>query len=118
MAGLALVMHDLGYKVSGSDIEQHTFTQEPLLAAGIEVLPFAAKNINAGLTIVKGNAFKEDHPEVKRALELNLKIMSYPDTLAELLPQYTSIGVAGAHGKTSTTGLMAHVLGGVLLPAT
>lgn len=114
MAGLALVMHDLGYKVSGSDIEQHTFTQEPLLAAGIEVLPFAAKNIHAGLTIVKGNAFKEDHPEVKRALELNLKIMSYPDTLAELLPQYTSIGVAGAHGKTSTTGLMAHVLGGVL----
>lgn len=114
MAGLALVMHDLSYNVSGSDIEQHTFTQEPLLAAGIEVLPFAAENIHEGLTIVKGNAFKEDNPEVKRALELGLPIMSYPDTLAELLPQYTSIGVAGVHGKTSTTGLMAHVLGGVL----
>lgn len=113
MAGLALVMHDLGYKVMGSDIEKYTFTQEPLLNAGIEVLNFAPENIKTGMTIIKGNAFKEDNVEVAKALELNVPMQSYPDTLGMLLGDYTSIGIAGAHGKTSTTGLMAHVLGGV-----
>lgn len=113
MAGLALVMHDLGYKVLGSDIKKHTFTQEPLEQKGIEILDFDPNNIKKDYIVVKGNAFKQDNVEVQKAEELGVKIQSYPDTLAEILKDYTSIGIAGAHGKTSTTGIMAHVLSGV-----
>ncbi|MDN6028320.1 MAG: UDP-N-acetylmuramate--L-alanine ligase [Lactobacillus sp.] len=114
MASLARILHDLGYQVAGSDIAKHTFTQEPLLAAGISVTTFAAEHIKAsGQVVVKGNAFEADNSEVKACLDLGVKWQSYPDTVEELIAQHTSIGIAGSHGKTSTTGLLAHVLGEV-----
>lgn len=113
MSALALVMHDLGFKVLGSDITKHTFTEDPLRAKGIEILPFDPANIKEDYVVVKGNAFKEDNPEVRQSLEMGVVVQSYPDTLSELLANYISIGVAGAHGKTSTTGIMAHCLGGL-----
>jgi UDP-N-acetylmuramate--alanine ligase len=65
MASLALILHDLGYKVAGSDIDKYTFTQDPLEAAGIEVASFSKDNIKgSGQVIVKGNAFKSDNIEV------------------------------------------------------
>ena len=99
--------------MAGSDIDKYTFTQRGLEQAGIEVLPFSAQNIKEGMTIVKGNAFGEDHEEIKRAKELGLKVQTYPETVEMLVTETTSIGVAGAHGKTSTSGLLAHVLSGV-----
>lgn len=114
MASLALVLHDLGYRVAGSDIEKYTFTQVPLEKAGIEVKNFDPKNIKSeGQIIVKGNAFKEDNPEVKSCLDQDVKWQSYPDTVEEIVQMHTSIGVSGTHGKTSTTSLLAHVLGEV-----
>ncbi|MDA3796640.1 UDP-N-acetylmuramate--L-alanine ligase [Lactobacillus delbrueckii] len=112
MASLALILHDLGYKVAGSDIDKYTFTQDPLEAAGIEVASFSKDNIKeSGQVIVKGNAFKSDNIEVAACEEKGVKWQSYPDTVEEIVQQYTSIGVAGSHGKTSTTGLLATVLG-------
>jgi UDP-N-acetylmuramate--alanine ligase len=61
--------------------------------------------------IVKGNAFKSDNIEVAACEEKGVTWQSYPDTVEEIVQQYTSIGVAGSHGKTSTTGLLATVLG-------
>lgn len=113
MSSLALLLHDKGLKVSGSDIEKYTFTQRGLEQAGIEILPFDEKNIHAGLTIVEGNAFGPDHPEIKKAHELELQICSYPAMVEKIIAENTSIGIAGSHGKTSTTGLLAHVLSGV-----
>ncbi|MFT8493592.1 MAG: Mur ligase family protein, partial [Liquorilactobacillus satsumensis] len=113
MSSLALLLHDKGLKVMGSDIEKYTFTQRGLELAGIKILPFAAENIKDGLTIIKGNAFGDDQPEIKRAHELGLQVITYPDFLEKIVENTTSIGIAGAHGKTSTTGLLAHVLGGV-----
>ncbi|MDK6809798.1 UDP-N-acetylmuramate--L-alanine ligase [Ligilactobacillus agilis] len=113
MSSLALILKDKGCKVAGSDIDKYTFTQRGLEQAGIEVLPFSAQNIKEGMTIVKGNAFGEDHEEIKRAKELGLKVQTYPETVEMLVTETTSIGVAGAHGKTSTSGLLAHVLSGV-----
>lgn len=113
MSSLALILKDKGCKVAGSDIDKYTFTQRGLEQAGIEVLPFGAQNIKEGMTIVKGNAFGEDHEEIKRAKELGLKVQTYPETVEMLVTETTSIGVAGAHGKTSTSGLLAHVLSGV-----
>ncbi|KRL07022.1 UDP-N-acetylmuramate--L-alanine ligase [Liquorilactobacillus hordei] len=113
MSSLALLLHDKGLKVIGSDIEKYTFTQRGLELAGIKILPFDEKNIRKGLTIIQGNAFGDDHPEIKKAKEIGIKIITYPDFLEKIVEDTTSIGIAGAHGKTSTTGLLAHVLGGV-----
>lgn len=113
MSSLALILHDKGLKVEGSDITQYTFTQRGLEQAGIPVHPFDPENIRPGQTIIAGNSFTDDHPEIKKAHELDLPFYRYHEFLGELIKGYTSIGVAGAHGKTSTTGLLAHVLSGI-----
>ena len=110
MASLALILHDLGYRVAGSDIEKFTFTQVPLEKNGISVKPFAAENIKADQIVVKGNAFKSDNVEVKACEEKGISWQSYPDTVQEVIAMHTSIGVSGTHGKTSTTGLLAKVM--------
>lgn len=113
MAALARVLHDKGNQVLGSDIEKETFTQAPLLAAGIEILPFDPANLKPGMIVIQGNAFGDDHPEIKRAHELGLQVMSYPQAVENEVTNHTSIGIAGAHGKTSTTALLSHVLAAV-----
>ncbi|MCP3025349.1 UDP-N-acetylmuramate--L-alanine ligase [Halobacillus sp. A5] len=110
MSALAQILHDSGETVQGSDIDKHFFTEEVLTEKNIPVLPFSADNIEEGLTVIAGNAFKDDHAEIVKAKELGLPYYRYHEFLGEWLKQYTSIAVTGAHGKTSTTGLLSHVL--------
>lgn len=112
MASLALLLKDLGYEVAGSDIAKYTFTQVPLEKAGIPVTQFSPDNIkDSGQVIVKGNAFKNDNVEVKACEDKQIAWQSYPDTVEEIVQMHTSIGVSGTHGKTSTTGILARVMG-------
>ena len=115
MSALALILHDQGLQVAGSDIDEYTFTQKPLATAGIPMYSFDAANIKPGMTVIRGNAFNDDQVEVAAALALGdqINLVTYPDMVENLVKQFTSIGVAGAHGKTSTTGLLAHVLAGI-----
>ena len=113
MSSLALVLHEKGFKVQGSDVEEYFFTQRDLEKSGIPLMVFSPENITEGLTIIAGNAFPDTHEEVVRARELGLEIIRYHDFLAQLIQNFTSIGVTGSHGKTSTTGLLAHVLSGI-----
>lgn len=113
MSAMALVVKDMGCTVEGSDIEKYTFTQKGLEDAGIKVFTFNPNNIKKGMTLIVGNAFEDSQPEVVRAKELGLPIFRYPEFLGELIKGFTSIAVCGAHGKTSTTGLLAHVLSGI-----
>ncbi|MBL3529783.1 UDP-N-acetylmuramate--L-alanine ligase [Companilactobacillus zhachilii] len=113
MSALALILKDLGYEVQGSDIDKYTFTQRGLEQAGIKILPFDENNIHEGLTIVKGNAFNDDQVEIKKANDMHLSVITYPELVGKLVNDYTSIGIAGSHGKTSTTGLLAHTLSGI-----
>ena len=113
MSALALILKDLGYEVQGSDIDKYTFTQRGLEQAGIKILPFDEANIHEGLTIVKGNAFNDDQVEIKKANDMHLTVITYPELVGKLVSDYTSIGIAGSHGKTSTTGLLAHTLSGI-----
>ncbi|WP_042223160.1 UDP-N-acetylmuramate--L-alanine ligase [Oceanobacillus manasiensis] len=110
MSALAQILHDSGERVQGSDVEKHFFTQEALEAKNIPILPFSATNIKEDCTIIAGNAFSDDQIEIKEAKRQGLTFYRYHEFLGEWLKQYTSIAVTGAHGKTSTTGLLAHVL--------
>ncbi|EEU31156.1 UDP-N-acetylmuramate--L-alanine ligase [Limosilactobacillus coleohominis 101-4-CHN] len=113
MAALARVLNDLGNHVEGSDITKETFTQAPLEKAGIQIHEFDPANLKKGMVVVQGNAFGDDHPEIVRAKELGLTIQTYPQTVEQVIESNTSVGIAGAHGKTSTTGLLSHVLSNV-----
>lgn len=110
MSSLALVMHSLGYEVQGSDREAYLFTEDKLREEGITILPFDENNIHEGMFIIQGNAFHEDHVEVKRAIELGCKIYHYEEMVGKLTRMFETITVAGCHGKTTTTSLLAHVL--------
>lgn len=112
MSSLAQVLHDSGATVQGSDIETYFFTEQPLRERNIPIFPFNADNILPGMTVIAGNAFRDDHPELVRAKELGVEVIRYHVFLGNYISQYTSIAITGAHGKTSTTGLMSHVVGG------
>ncbi|MGZ2417925.1 UDP-N-acetylmuramate--alanine ligase [Staphylococcus caledonicus] len=112
MSSLAQIMHDLGHEVQGSDIEKYVFTEVALKNKGIKILPFSADNIIEGMVVIQGNAFPDIHEEIVKAHELKLDIIRYHDFLGHVINQYTSVAVTGAHGKTSTTGLLSHVMNG------
>ncbi|MEG2708349.1 MAG: UDP-N-acetylmuramate--L-alanine ligase [Vagococcus sp.] len=113
MSSLALLLHQKGFKVQGSDVEKYFFTQRELELENIKILPFNEANIEDELVVIAGNAFPDTHEEIRAALKKGLNVIRYHRFLGEFIKQYTSIAVTGSHGKTSTTGLLAHVLSGV-----
>jgi len=110
MGALAQIMKSLGYEVQGSDKDDHFFTEDALIEAGIKILSFDAENIQENMIIVQGNAFREDNVEVARAKEMDLKIYTYQEMVGRLTEMFMTIGVSGCHGKTTTTSMIAHVL--------
>ena len=114
MASLATIVYDRHDEVAGSDIDKYIFTQKPLEDRKIPIYSFNADNIKEGMTVIIGNAFNESNPEVKRAFELakegKVTTYWYHDFLGQLVDEYTSISVAGTHGKTTTTGMISHVM--------
>lgn len=113
MSALAMVLQGSGYKVQGSDVDTYFFTQKGLEDANIKILDFSADNIQPGMVIIAGNAFPDSHPEMIRAKEIGLEITRYHHFLGEFIKNYSSVAITGSHGKTSTTGLMAHVVKGI-----
>jgi UDP-N-acetylmuramate--alanine ligase len=112
MSALAQVLHDMDFKVQGSDVEKRFFTQLALEKSGIKILPFQKENIKPGMTIIAGNAFPDTHEEIQEAMKLGLPIVRYHRFLGDFMQRFTSVAITGAHGKTSTTGLLAHVMSG------
>ncbi|MCM3666014.1 UDP-N-acetylmuramate--L-alanine ligase [Mesobacillus subterraneus] len=112
MSALAQVLHDMEYQVQGSDYDKHFFTQVALEKSGIKILPFNKENIQPGMTIIAGNAYPDTHEEIQEAMRHGLPIIRYHRFLGDFMQNFTSVGITGAHGKTSTTGLLAHVMRG------
>ena len=110
MSSLAVIMKQLGYDVKGSDLEEHFFTEEELIKNNIEMTPYDSKNITPDLKIIKGLSITDDNVELKKAKELHLQILDYNEMVGELTKKYKTICVAGCHGKTTTTSMIAHVL--------
>lgn len=110
MSALAQVLHDMNYHVQGSDVEKQFFTQKPLEEKGISILPFNRENIQKDQEIIVSAAYSDEHEEVAKAKELGLEVQKYPQFLGDFIQRFTSIAITGSHGKTSTTGLLSHVL--------
>jgi UDP-N-acetylmuramate--alanine ligase len=110
MSGLALVAKQLGAEVSGSDRAESSYS-ERLRAAGITpVIGHDAANLPEAADVVVSTAIPESNPESARARELGLRVLHRGDLLAEVASLKRSIAVSGAHGKTTTTGMLAHLL--------
>ncbi len=110
MSGLAQILHKMGYQVQGSDVDKYFFTQVGLDDLKIPVYPFDEKNINKNLTIVKGNSFNEkNNEEVRKAVEIGLKIHTYQEMLGDLTKKIDTVCIAGCHGKTTTTSMLSHL---------
>ena len=109
MASLAVMLHDLGNEVCGSDQQKHFFTEDELVKRNIRILPFDENNIRPEYTVIIGNAFLEDFPEVIRARAL-CKCYRYHEFLGELMKNYKTISICGSHGKTTTTTLAKSVV--------
>ncbi|AGK49178.1 UDP-N-acetylmuramate--alanine ligase [Burkholderia thailandensis MSMB121] len=110
MSGIAEVLVNLGYKVSGSDLARNAVT-ERLEALGARVsIGHDAANIEGANAVVVSTAVRSDNPEVLAARRLRVPIVPRAVMLAELMRLKQGIAIAGTHGKTTTTSLVASVL--------
>ncbi len=110
MCGIAEVMNNQGYKISGSDINQSVVTQR-LARIGIEIfIGHDSKNIANADVIVVSSAIDRSNPEIEAALKARLPVVRRADMLGELMRYRHGIAVAGAHGKTTTTSLLTTMM--------
>jgi len=110
MSGIAEVMLNLGYKISGSDLAAGKVT-EYLQQCGIKiVIGHMSSNIQDADVVVKSTAIKDDNPEVVEAKQRRIPVIPRAEMLAEIMRFRYGIAVAGTHGKTTTTSLVASVL--------
>jgi UDP-N-acetylmuramate--alanine ligase len=110
MSGIAEVMHHLGYKVQGSD-RQESYVTEALRKRGIPVMiGQSADNLGDATVVVCSTAIRDDNPEVQAAAERRLPRVRRAEMLAELMRMQSTIAVAGTHGKTTTTSMIAAML--------
>ncbi len=110
MSGIAEVLHNLGYRVQGSDLAEGGNTRR-LLGLGIPVrIGHAAENLDAAEVVVISSAVKPDNPEVIAARARRLPVVRRAEMLAELMRLKWAIAIAGTHGKTTTTSMIGSLL--------
>lgn len=110
MSGIAEVMHNLGYTVQGSDLAESA-SVERLRERGIKVaIGHAAENVEGTAVVVTSTAVRRTNPEVAAALEHRIPVVRRAEMLAELMRLKNTVAVAGTHGKTTTTSMIAALL--------
>lgn len=110
MSGIAELLLNLGYKVSGSDIRSSDITKRLKKLDGIIFEGHSAEQVSGADVVVTSSAIGADNPEVVAARKDSIPLIPRAEMLAELMRLKYSIAVAGAHGKTSTTSIIASVL--------
>ncbi len=110
MSGIAEVLSNLGFGVSGSDLAENATTKR-LAGLGVRIAAgHDAENVSGADAVVVSTAVKEDNPEVVAARERKVPIVPRAQMLAELMRLKQGIAIAGTHGKTTTTSLVASIM--------
>ena len=110
MSGIAEVLLNLGYKISGSDLKSSTVTQRLATLGAIVFEGHGAANVVGADVVVTSSAISVDNAEVAEARRLHLPVIQRAEMLAELMRLKYGIAIAGMHGKTTTTSMVAAVL--------
>ncbi len=111
MSGIAELLLNLGYRVSGSDISESDVTRRLKQLGGVVYEGHRAEQVKGADVVVTSSAIRGENPEVAAAAARSIPVIPRAEMLAELMRLKYSIAVAGAHGKTSTTSMVAAVLG-------
>src|SRR5205085_9281721 len=111
MSGIAEVLINLGFRVSGSDLK-HSNVTDRLQQMGVEIFAgHAAENMGQPHMVVRSTAVRDDNPEIVQAHQRSIPVIPRAEMLAELMRlKPHSVAVAGSHGKTTTTSMVATVL--------
>jgi UDP-N-acetylmuramate--alanine ligase len=119
VCALAELLVSAGAVLTGSDVADTFYTDAVLAAIGVPVHPFSAGNVDAGVQLViHSAAYKKDvNPDLIRAMELGIPMMSYPEALGAFSASRDSSGISGVHGKTTTTALAGTLARALSLPA-
>src|SRR5213082_304907 len=110
MSGSAEVLLTLGYKVSGSDLRESQVTQRLASLGAIIFVGHRAENVTGAEAVVTSSAIARENPEVAAARERHIPLIQRAEMLAELMRLKYGIAIAGMHGKTTTTSMVAAVL--------
>ena len=112
MSALALLLSDLGYEIVGyDDASEHRFTEDKLLERGIKIYSKPNNEMDDETVVIYSPALRPDeHPELLKAKEMNLKIYEYQEMLGKLTKKLDTICVSGCHGKTTTTSMLSHIM--------
>jgi len=109
MSGIAEVLKNLGYDVSGSDLNSSLVTQR-LTELGVTVHSgHDGSNVEGAHVVVRSSAVRDDNPEVRTARDLGIPVIPRAEMLAELMRMKHGVAVGGSHGKTTTTSLLAGI---------
>src|SRR4051795_10121249 len=110
MSGIAEVMHQLGYQVQGSDVAD-SYVVEKLRKTGIPVtIGHSPENLGDAAVVFSSSAIRDNNPEIAAAAERRLPRVRRAEMLAELMRMQKTVAVAGTHGKTTTTSMVAALL--------
>jgi UDP-N-acetylmuramate--alanine ligase len=110
MSGIADILINLGYKVSGSDLKENALIARLFRKGAKIAIGHSSKNICDASVVVVSSAIAQDNPEILEARRLKIPVVKRAEMLAELMKMKSSIAVAGTHGKTTTTSLIGAIL--------
>lgn len=109
MSGIAEVLLDLGYSISGSDLNQSSVT-ENLIKKGATIFSgHSAAHVQSAQLVIYSSAINEQNPEFSQAVALKTPMMKRGQLLAEMMKCYTGVAIAGSHGKTTTSSMVATI---------
>jgi UDP-N-acetylmuramate--alanine ligase len=110
MSGIAEVLLNLGYRVSGSDLKESDITRRLAVLGGVVYRGHAPSNVTDVDVVVTSSAVRRENPEVVEARARKIPVIPRAEMLAELMRLKHGIAIAGSHGKTTTTSMAAHLL--------
>lgn len=118
MSGIAELLHNLGFHVSGSDLQTNYLTQRLSELGVTTTVGHDANNIQNADVLVISTAIADDNPEILAAQQRHIPVIPRGQMLAELMSLKKGIAIAGAHGKTTTTSLLASIFNAAKLDPT